>query len=321
LCLRPAQVHHGGVDKRAARPPEAAADGEGTTLPPSWVVMAVALVGLAIGPAILTVGAVDEVRNLLESSGAFVLWAALVATQSMLWTLASGPLVGAFVRHWRATGIDATARRDVVLAALMLAILVAAVPFTSFVVGRPEEVIPHAHVKTYLLTAITFVVALGAAGSIWLIRARLERLGTDATKENLRTYLALRSELDRHLAYLGGVVGLAVLSSAVLRSVLAETNTAYPPEAVILYGIALSLIVALVFVPTYLAAQAVGGKIRDGIAPLPDRGPFADGLAERRKLEDVLGLTVSASASFRAAVAIFAPLLGSLTSLVPNLGG
>jgi hypothetical protein len=90
--------------------------------------MLVALLGLAIGPAILALGAVDDMKDLLRSSGPFVLWVALIATQSMVWALASWPLLRAFRGHWRKTvDFDGAARRDVILAALMLALLVAAI--------------------------------------------------------------------------------------------------------------------------------------------------------------------------------------------------
>jgi hypothetical protein len=63
--------------------------------------------------------------------------------------------------------------------------------------------------------------------------------------------------------------------------------------------------------------------LRDGVAPLPE--PTSDQLEaqlqKRAALDDLLGLRVSASASFKAGVAILSPLLASLTSLLPKLGG
>jgi hypothetical protein len=44
-------------------------------------------------------------------------------------------------------------------------------------------------------------------------------------------------------------------------------------------------------------------------------------LAKRKALDELLKLQISASASFRAGVAILSPLLASLTSLLPGLGG
>jgi hypothetical protein len=287
--------------------------------------MLAAVLGLALGPVLLSLGATGELRNLVTSSGPFVLWASLIAAQTMLWTLALPPLTLAARRHWTSTPRpDATARRDVLAAAVVLVLLVAAIPTLTHFAGAPAEFLPYGNAKVRTLTAIALFVALVAAASIWLIRGRLERLREQgATKDNLRTYLRLRGELDRLLGYLGAVVGLAVLSSAGMRRVIQDVGSvgSFHAESIVVYGVVLSLLVALVYLPTYLVAHAVGEDLRDELVPFPEPKQLSEGLEERRKLDEALGLTVSATASFRAGVAILAPLLGSLTSLLPTLGG
>jgi hypothetical protein len=79
----------------------------------------------------------------------------------------------------------------------------------------------------------------------------------------------------------------------------------------------------LVYLPTFLTVRSAAIRVRDDLVPLP--GPNDDELgaklAKRKSVDELLQLQLSAVGSLRAGVAILAPLLGSLTSLVPKLGG
>jgi hypothetical protein len=94
-------------------------------------------------------------------------------------------------------------------------------------------------------------------------------------------------------------------------------------EGVILYGLELSLLVALIYLPTFATLQRTGTGIRDSVEGLPEPGdPMLEArLAKRKPFDESLRLQISASVSFRTSVAILSPLLGSLTSLLPRLGG
>jgi hypothetical protein len=91
-------------------------------------------------------------------------------------------------------------------------------------------------------------------------------------------------------------------------------------EGVILHGLVLSLLVALIYLPTFATLQRTGTGIRDSVEGLPEPGdPMLEArLAKRKALDELLRLQISASASFRTSVAILSPLLGSLTSLLPR---
>lgn len=309
-----------------------AADEPGVSVPPTSLLMATAAAGALIGVASVLVWEPrwNGIQKGHADSGPFVLWVALIAAQAMLWAVALPSLVRTLLRHWRNRQPDSVWREVVPSAAGFVVLLVA----FAVLPGRtptlhtvPPDLIPDVALRIATLTALAGLVALVAAISIWLIRGRVEVLAAERklTVAELRTYLGFRSDLERLLGYLGAVIGLGVLTTAALRRVVVQEygDERFPPEVLILYGVALTLIVALVYLPTWATMQRTGWLLRDGVAPLPE--PASDQLeAQLRKraaLDDLLGLRVSASVSFKAGVAILSPLLASLTSLLPKLGG
>jgi hypothetical protein len=308
------------------------ADEPGVSLPQTSLLMAAVAAGALIGVAIVLVWEPgwNHTQKDHANSGPFVLWVALIAAQAMLWAVALPSLVGTLLRHWRNRQRDSV-WREVVPSAGGFVVLIVAFAVLPRLIDTlhtvPPDLIPHVALRVAALTGLGGLVALVAAISIWLIRGRAEVLaaGRKLTGGELRTYLRLRSDLERLLAYLGAVIGLAVLTTAALwRLVVQEYgDEQFPPEVLILYGVVLTLIIALVYLPTWATMQRTGSLLRDGVAPLPE--PASDQLEAqlrtRAALDDLLGLRVSASVSFKAGVAILSPLLASLTSLLPKLGG
>jgi hypothetical protein len=287
---------------------------------------AIAGLGLGVLAIYVDVASWDEPTRKFARSGAFVFWVALLSLQTMVWTLALPLLVATFRRHWRQRA-PGSAHREVVPSAVVLALLVGALVVVPRVTGKLPSFIPYHHLKIDTLTGLALVVGLIAAMSMWLIRGRAEALAEKDSfvKADVEKYLTLRTDLEWLLVFLGGVIGLAVLSSAALRhlALIYDQTIDFPAESVVLYGLVLSLLVALTYVPTFTTLHGVGQRIRDSAAPLP--GPedteIDRKVAKRKTLDELLGLKVSASASFRAGVAILSPLLGALTSLLPRLGG
>jgi len=306
-------------------------------IPQTSLLMATAVAGGLIGAAIILVWEPNWSRfhKSLADSGPFVLWVALTVAQAMLWAAVLPSLVVTLRRHWRNRQPDSV-RREVVPSAVVFVLVVAAfatIPhYTRTLHTAPPDLIPRAALRIGVLTAIAGLVALIAAISIWLIRGRVEALETEQklTRRELRTYLRLRSDLERLLGFLGAVIGLAVLTVAALRQVVVQEYNnlvfppwKFPPQVLILYGVVLTLIVALIYLPTWATMQRTGSLLRDAVAPFPEptSDQFEAQLQKRAALDDLLGLRVSASASFKAGVAILSPLLASLTSLLPKLGG
>ncbi len=311
-------------------------------VPQTSILMATAIVGGLIGAAIVLIWEPDwsDPQKRLADSGPFVLWIALTVAQTMLWAAALPWLVVTLRRHWRGRQ-PGSVRREVVPSAFVFALALVAfavIPhFTRTLHTAPRDLIPGTAYRIGVLTGLAGVVALVAAISIWLIRGRVEVLaaGRKLTGVELRAYLGLRSDLERLLGFLGAVIGLAVLTVAALRQVVVQEYdhhkfrpekvppVHFPPEILILYGVVLTLLVALVYLPTWATMQRAGSLLRDGVArpPEPTSDQFEAQLQKRAALDDLLGLRVSASASFKAGVAILSPLLASLTSLLPKLGG
>lgn len=304
---------------------DAAAD---IRLPRTYLVMLAAVGGLGLGVVIVFVdyGSWGPGAHKVAHSGPFLLWLGLICAQTMLWTLALSPLLGTFRRHWHARTPTAV-RGEVVPSALVLTILVAMLTFVPHLIGPALDFIPHRYPKILTLTAFALLVALIAAMTIWLIRGRAEALGRSPTitRNELQTYLRLRTDLEWLLGFLAAVISLAVLSGAALQHiVLAHDKKAkVGAQDIIVYGLVLSLLVALIYLPTFATLQSTGTRIRESVERLPEPAdPMLEArLAKRKALDELLKLQISASVSFRTGVAILSPLLGSLTSLLPRLRG
>jgi hypothetical protein len=292
---------------------------------PTSAVILAAILGAGLGAAVLYVDwwSWGKTDRTFAHSSSFILWASLICAQTTLWTLASVPVVATLRRHrngWHSH------RADIMSSSLLIVCLVAGIVAVSALQPQIPNVIPRSHWKVRGLTGVALLVALVASVSIWLIRGRLAELRAGAGKKELELYVQFRRDLERLLAFLGAVVGLAVLSSAALRRVVlayaanGHPNADLPAEYPLLYGLILSLVVALIYLPTYLDLLEAGSNLRDRAAPLsePNDPNFEAAVSKRKTLTDLLGLEVSASTSFRAGVTILTPLFAALVTLLPK---
>ncbi len=259
----------------------------------------------------------------LDTSGSFVLWVALIAFETMLWTLATPFVVAIFRRHWRGS---ARARREAMPAAVMLALIAVGLTVGANFSHRVRYPLPHYALKVAVLNMLLWLVLFSTSLTIWLIRDRLRALASaKPTAQTLRVYLRMRADLEWLLIYLVAVITVSLLGLAARRQFIVDLGQqALPPpaSAIVLNGLLLSLLVALAYVPTFATLQQTGAALRESIEPLPDPSDerFENRLAKRQAIDKLLGLSVSASLSFRVAVTILSPLLGSLLSLLPKLG-
>ncbi len=295
------------------------------SLPRAHVVLWGALGGGLIGLVVL-LGDLpwwDDADRARAEDGTFGLWAAALAAQTMVWVLAF-PAIRAIARRRRTP--EAARSREVVWATAALALVGLAVAILPPLTGDLPDTIPNRGVKTFLLNLGAFALAIYAARAMWFAVAALRALGSSsaADLDALLLHRRLRGEIGLLLRILGALVTLAVIASAALRAFTAsvDPDAALPAQAVVLYGVTLSLVLALVYVPAHETMLASGGALRDRIAPLlPPGDPGFEGrLGLRDRLDGFLGLDVAAGVTLRTGIAILSPLLGSLVSLVPDLG-
>ena len=295
------------------------------SVPRAHVVLWGALGGGLIGLLVL-VGDLpwwDDADRRRAEDGTFGLWAAAIAAQTMVWVLAF-PAIRAISRRRRTP--EAARSREIVWATAALALVGLAVAILPPLTGDLPETIPNRGLKTFLLNLAAFTLAVYAARAMWFAVAELRALGSSsaADLDALLLHRRLRGEIGLLLRILGALVTLAVIASAALRAFTASVDAegALPAQAVVLYGVTLSLVLALIYVPAHETMLASGGALRDRIAPLlqPDDPGFEGRLGLRDRIDSFLGLDVGASVSLRAGIAILSPLLGSLVSLVPDLG-
>ena len=232
-CRRPASFVRRAAHDRLVGETSVAkaheADEPGVSVPPTSLLMATAAAGALIGVASVLVWEPgwNGIQKGHADSGPFVLWVALIAAQAMLWAVALPSLVRTLLRHWRNRQPDSVWREVVPSAAGFVVLLVAfaVLPrLTHTLHTVPSDLIPDVALRLAALTALAGLVALVAAISIWLIRGRAEVLAAERklTGAELRTYLRLRSDLERLLGYLGAVIGLGVLTTAALRRVVVQ---------------------------------------------------------------------------------------------------
>jgi hypothetical protein len=155
------------------------------------------------------------------------------------------------------------------------------------------------------------------------------------TPRSVGFLVELRSKLLLFLGFAAFVVLVAVISTSALRRALIafdpETWTRkFPTSNLLLYGAFFSVLIALLFVPAYLALQAAGRSLVEEVVPLPDATPSGRPSAsdpgstpanggfpshtwfERRSdLSDLLGLNTSVVGALGAAFAVLTPVAAS----------
>jgi hypothetical protein len=123
-------------------------------------------------------------------------------------------------------------------------------------------------------------------------------------------YLRLRQILTRSLGVQGAILGAAVLATGARQNALESVGIRVPFEHTVLYGLVLSALIGLLYVPCHQRLTELGSAIREELLPPPD--PKAPNVLEvydqRGALGRLLQLDVSATGSFRASLAILAPL-------------
>jgi hypothetical protein len=94
------------------------------------------------------------------------------------------------------------------------------------------------------------------------------------------------------------------------------TRLHFDQEYVLAYGLLFTGVLGLAFAPSYLFMRRAGAKLRDDSYPLPEPNDerFFGVVEQRSAFDALLQTNLSATATFKAGVAIFTPLAASLLS-------
>lgn len=295
----------------------------------TWKVIVVFVVGASVGFVTLFADAWswDKGHRHAAHASAEVLWAALLCAQTGLWLLALAWLWPT-IRNLPSEYQRANRNEIVGSTAAILAIVVADVGLVRL--HWPDYLPGHAY-KLGVLTLLGGLVGLVAARGVWIAHGGLKLLvrGDLRSEHTLRTFLSIQDAVGRFLGVLGAIIGLLVLSTGAQRRAVLwyahahpqpHQHTHYGFELVLIYGLVATLLVAAVYLPTYLSLTDVGGKIRDAVFPRlpPTDDAWVEQTEKRERLGQLLQLEQGPFGRLKAGVAILTPLLGGLVGLLLN---
>jgi hypothetical protein len=320
---------------------------EGTGLPlRGSLTLATGVVGIVVGAGVVVVDYCGwgETNRGFAWTGSFVLWLALICAQMAVWAVAI-PLFHRIqkglghAREWRVVATSAAVFLFALAGGLAGAIIPDVKGWSSFdyLHGRPW--------KISLLSFVGAVVAVYGMVGMWRIYYELRsKRDLPVTIRYLATYVKLHGKLQQLITVLGGALGLVVLAAAAERNaahswdarvcphglavrVLHELGAGgagcggkFPYEFVLVYGFYFTALLGFAYVPVGLALLDVGRRIRASTTPISDAVKDGANLSawqdKRSKLSEILDLDLGTTTSFRTAIAILTPLIGSLTGLL-----
>jgi hypothetical protein len=288
----------------------------------SYPVLLLGVIGALIGMGILLYD-----YDLTPDSLAFVqtpeftVWLFLIATNTTFFAIAPILLLQD-LKQLRTYSHGNTF--DLALAALLLIVMIAMPLVVTQFFWAPIGQYPLAHHRlkvTIILALGAITTAIPAAIGIWLVRAATNTVFAriEASTEYIQRFGLFRNLLMRFTTILGTAIGLATLGTGAARLALIRTKaseTHYPSTIVLAYGAYFTLLVVLVYLPTFLSLQAIGRKLHDAFFPqiFPSTENWADIRDRRKYLEELLQLQVGAYQSLHASIVVLAPLISSIIS-------
>jgi hypothetical protein len=193
----------------------------------------------------------------------------------------------------------------------------------------------------------SFFLALGLLASspsvmgIWVIDWGLSRMtdqineakkaqklfGTNTDKIMMRQILSdlllARTKLLALLSAVGALIGVSVLTTGALRNALLSVKGAnggtvdYPIEYVLIDGLFYSALLAVIYIPAYFRLQDRSRDYIEMVFPAPDKGHYSsDEYTNRDNLGKLLHIDASVQETFQTGLAIIAPLLATLLSVL-----
>ncbi|XXF78175.1 hypothetical protein P2318_00015 [Myxococcaceae bacterium GXIMD 01537] len=272
------------------------------------------------------------------------LWHLLLSLQPALWVTSLAVAWPEFSRPERTVWPPRESRlRPGLVACTVLALLAASIPlFIQAITGRPllpetaalDIGMPGFDAKL-LATSILGVLAAGAhAFGILCVHAQLidwrrrgspeAPEGASPLEEDTRRYLMLRSQLKLFLTCAAAIIGLATLSTGALRTLLngalggGKAPEAFPASLATAYGLHFSVLLATIYLPAQRTLYTVGAALADRLVTqsLGPRTRWREWQDEHRAVRVHLGMEDNALDILKDGVAVLAPLMASVSSLL-----
>jgi hypothetical protein len=299
--------------------------GQGTAFLPLSRVLLGTILGGAFGFLVIVWNSEDlSSQRFLKSHDGFS-WLAVVTAQSALWGLILVLMLrktlyllkSVFSHH---PGVGVIGSFGLYLASYLLLYWFPQQLIKNLTGDRLDGAIPLAHyaVKNVILLAVQLVVALLPLTGIWSMDWSIRNtVVSDWTEEQcFSTLLETRSYLLSIGAVLTTIVSLSflglVLWGKALRLYVGFEWFSDPP--LVIYGVYLTVLVALSYVPAYLNLLCAARHVRDRFYPsvLPGAPDYDERTALRKKVDEMLGLPVSVLEGIRIFATILVPVITSL---------
>lgn len=196
---------------------------------------------------------------------------------------------------------------------------------------RSSPPIPYEVLREIGFILLIGFAALPAAGALVLAGLQLSRRTRPWNVEGgviIAELLRIRVQLQRLLTVLALVIGGNVLTIGAMRNAVTAYEAtqhevqqlqSIPDELLLVYGMSMTGLLALVYIPTYLAWQTRAAEQCDRLYPLPPDGRAShDWYIGRSDLEGLLGLKASVGVVFTTGLGLIAPFASSLVSAILN---
>jgi hypothetical protein len=265
-----------------------------------------------------------EASQAFIRTGEFAVWLFLIGVSCVVMFTSLFILAGDLRKLWKYSRSN---RLDLGISTLLVTLLyLVPILFTRISAGSPADfpLVYHGE-KISILYALGYICTIipGVFG-IWLIRQGLldEIRDIQPAAEYLRRYDFFREMLQRFIMILGILVTLVTLNTAALRDAViavgGATEARFPVIAVLTYGAYFTLMLLIIYLPTYNTLLEAGRRIRDVYAPIPEPNEenWDKVMARRKTLEESLQLHLSAQQHLQTSVFILAPLISGIFSVL-----
>lgn len=195
-----------------------------------------------------------------------------------------------------------------------------------FVVQIDPLPLEYSNAKMFIFMLVGFFAsALPLSVGIWLTQAAIHDTFFKATQtqNDIKDFFRLRDYLKQFLMSLGAFLSLLTLASAALRSVAIASGATdvnhYPVVYLLLFGVYYTLLLAIVYFPSYHSLVSARLRLLDVYfeLPPPNAGGWAKAYAGRKQLEEILELKGGLVQQLITSTTLLSPFVSAiLTALV-----